>query len=376
MKRRDVLKATALGALWARDLSWAQATAEARSKVPPSDRVRVGMIGVGVFGLGANLPAFLKNPDVEIAAICDTNAQSLDQAVALTGGHPQRFKDYRRLLDDKDIDAVVISTPEWWHSIMCVDACDAAKDVYVEPPLGRFVGEGRRAVEAARRGNRIVQMGAQQRSEAHFQRAVNCVQEGRIGEVYYATCWQHSAPPTSPQTVDSDLWLADIVLWALKVQGPEAVVAAGSRFHRMEEELPATLQVTCTYPRFLLHYSILQHDTYGPNDLGTARFGSYGIEFHGTKGTLYVDHSDVSDTSEAHGLHVRNFLDCVKSRQRPRADVEAGQAANTVSRLGNLAYRLGRRIAWDAAREVVVGDAEAQELLVGMSARPWTSQGL
>src|SRR5687768_18295621 len=114
MKRRDVLKATALGALFARELAFAQSSEGTKKKAPPSDRIRVGMIGVGAFGLGANLPDFLKNPDVEIAAICDVNTQNIDKAVALTGGQPKRFKEYRRLLDDKEIDAVVITTPEWW----------------------------------------------------------------------------------------------------------------------------------------------------------------------------------------------------------------------------------------------------------------------
>jgi predicted dehydrogenase len=409
MKRRDVLKATALGALWAKELAFAQASASTMKKAPASDRIRVGMIGLGAFGLGANLPDFLKNPDVEIAALCDVNTQSLDEAAALTGGQPKRFKDYRRLLEDKEIDAVVITTPEWWHSIMCIDACDAGKDVYVEKPLGRFVREGRLAVEAARRHNRVVQMGTQQRSGAHFQCAVKYVQEGRIGDVYYATCWQHSTPPTNPPTnmtgdapahLDYDLHLADIVLWAMNVQGPQAVVAAGGRFHRTDGELPDTLQVTYCYPSFLFHYSILHHNICGLNgDLGAARFGSYGIQFHGTKGTLYVDRSgfritpqvtrreeldqppaeinaEVSDSSQQHGPHVRNFLDCVKSRQRPIADIEAGHAANTVCRLGNLAYRVGRRIEWDAAQELAVGDPEAQKLVVGTYRDPWKPRGL
>jgi predicted dehydrogenase len=203
---------------------------------------------------------------------------------------------------------------------------------------------------------------------------VESVQEGRIGDVYYATCWQHSAPSAH---LDYDLWLADIVLWAMRVQGPESVVAASGRFQRTQGELPDVLQVTYTYPRFLFHYSILHHHTSGLNgDLGSARFGSYGIQFHGTKGTLYVDGSDVSDTSQQPGRHVRNFLDCVKSRQRPLADVETGQAANTVCRLGNLAYRVGRRIEWDAVREVAVGDPEAQELVVGTHRDLWTPKGL
>jgi predicted dehydrogenase len=459
MRRRDVLKATALGALMGKDLAFAQTASETTGiKAPPSDRIRVGMIGVGGFGLGANLPDFMKNPDVDVVAICDVFDENLEKGIALNGGKGKRYKDYRRLLEDKEIDAVVVTTPEWWHSIMTIDACDAGKDVYVEKPLGRFIREGRLAVEAARRNNRIVQMGTQQRSGAHFQRAVKYVQEGRIGDVYYATCWHHSPRPTTPPALvtgeappglDWDMWLgpapklpyaevrnvgrrgywdfwggnltewgshlADIVLWAMKVKGPDAVVAAGGQFHRKEGQLPDTLQVTYNYPGFLFHYSILHHNTYGLNgDLGAARFGSYGIQFHGTKGTLFVDRSgfrltpqttrreeanqpppmptndsrqagfyytteinpEVSDTSQQHGPHVRNFLDCVKSRKRPIAEVEDGHYANTVCRLGNMAYRLGRRLQYDPVKEQVVGDPEATRLVLGTYREPWKPKGL
>jgi predicted dehydrogenase len=458
MKRRDLLKTTALGAgaLAARDLAFAEAAQTPRA--PASDRIRVGMIGVGGFGLGSNLPDFMKNPDVEIAAICDVHDGNLDKAIGLAGGKPKRVKDYRRLLDDREIDAVVITTPEHWHGLMCIDACDAGKDVYVEKPAGHFIRESRLMVDAARRHNRVVQVGSQQRSGAHFQRAVRYVQEGRIGDVYYATCWHHSprpAPAAAPHTggppegLDWNLWLgpapdlpyaevvnharrgswrffggnltewgahlADVVLWAMKAQGPQTVVAAGGQYHRTQGELPDTLQVTWTYPTFLFHYSILHHNTYGLNgDLGAARFGSYGIQFHGTKGTLFIDRSgfritpqtmrqeeanqpppfptpdsrqtgfyytteippEVSDSSQQHGPHVRNFLDCVRSRARPNADIEAGHYTNTVVRLGNIAYRVGRRLQWDAAKEQVVGDADANAIVRGTYREPFVPRGL
>lgn len=134
MKRRDVLKATALGAVIGRELALGQ---DAPARSAPSDRIRVGMIGVGGFGYGSNLPDFLRNPDVDVVAICDVFEPHLERAVARAGGKAKRYREYRRLLDDREIDAVVITTPEHWHALMCIDACDAGKDVYVEKPIDR-----------------------------------------------------------------------------------------------------------------------------------------------------------------------------------------------------------------------------------------------
>jgi predicted dehydrogenase len=457
VKRRDLLKTAAFGAVMGRSLAFGDTRSAGQTgRAPASDRIRVGMIGVGNFGI-ANLRQFSSNSDVDVVAICDVYQPSVDAAMAHVGGKATPCRDYRRLLDDRGVDAVVITTPEHWHAIMAIDACDAGKDVYVEKPAAHHIRDGRLMVDAARRNNRVVQVGTQQRSGAHFQRAVRYVGEGRIGDVYYATCWNHSprsAPrPTvtggPPPGMDWDLWLgpapqlpydevlnvgrrgywdlwggmltewgshlADIVLWAMKVHGPRSVVAAGAQFYRAQGEIPDTLQVSYTYPNFLFHYSILNHNTYGLNgDPGAARFGSFGMQFHGTKGTLFVDRSgfritpqpmrqeeanqppspsapdsrqpgfyyttevlsEHSETSEQHRPHVRNFLDCVKSRQRPIADIEAGHYTNTVCRLGNIAYRVGRRLEWDAAKEQIVGDAEANQLAVGTYREPWRPKGL
>ncbi len=452
MRRRDLLKTTAFSALLARGL-----TAEATQRAAPNDRIGVGMIGVGNFGLGSNLPDFLKNPDVDVVAICDVYQPNLEKAVGLAGSKAKRYRDYRRLLEDRDVQAVVITTPEHWHAIMCIDACDAGKDVYVEKPMAHNIRDGRLAVEAARRNNRVVQVGTQQRSGAHFQRAVKYVQDGRIGDVHFASCWNHSPRPGPlaqvtggpPAGLDYELWLgpapklpysevfgggrrtnwdfwggmitewgshlADIILWAMKVQAPQSVVAAGGQFFRKAGEIPDTLQVTYTYPNFLFHYSVLNHSTYGLNgDPGAARFGSFGMQFQGTKGTLFVDRSgfritpqpmrreepnqpppppntdsrapgfyytteiqpEVSDSSVQHWPHVRNFLDCVKSRKRPIADIEDAHYTNTVCRLGNIAYRVGRRIVWDSGKEQAVGDPEANKLVVGEYRDPWRPKGL
>jgi predicted dehydrogenase len=456
VKRRDLLKkAGALGALVGSELAFGQ-TSQAAARAPASDRIRLGMIGVGAFGT-INLNDFLANKDAEIVAICDVFKPNLEKAIAATGGKARPYHDYRKLLESKELDAVVISTPEHWHALMAIDACDAGKDVYVEKPASHHIRDGRLMVEAARRNNRVVQVGSQQRSGAHFQRVVKYVREGRLGEVRYATCWFHSLPPqprptvsgAPPPTMDWDLWLgpapklsyeegwnvgrrgywslwggmmtewgahlSDIVLWAMNVTGPQSVVAAGHRFNKKPGEIPDTLQVTYTFPNFLFHYSVLGHNTYGLNgDVGAARFGSYGIQFHGTKGTLFVDRggfriipqpirheelnqpppvpstdsrqtgfyyttdvlAEQSDSSQQHGPHVRNFLDCVKSRKRPNADIESGHHANIIGRLGNIAYRVGRKLRWDPAREQILDDAEAHQLAIGSYREPWKPRGL
>jgi len=276
----------------------------------------------------------MTNPDVEIVTVCDAYEPAMDRAVGLTGGAAKPVRDYRYVLDNREIDAVVITTPEHWHAIMCIDACDAGKDVYVEKPAAHNIRDGRLMVDAARRNKRVVQVGTQQRSGAHFQRAVRYVQEGRLGDVHYATCWHHShrsAPPAKvtggpPPGLDWDLWLGpapalpyeevwsvgrrgywdfwggmitewgshltDIILWAMQAQAPESVAAVGGLFDRRHGEIPDLLQASYTFPGFVFHYSILGHNTYGLNgDPGAARFGSFGMQFHGTKGTIFVDRS-------------------------------------------------------------------------------------
>jgi predicted dehydrogenase len=455
VERRELLKRAALGVIAGAGPDIVQG-AQRATPVAPSDRVRIGFIGVGNFGT-LNLRQFMSQPDVEVAAICDAHQSAVDQALASTGGRAAAVRDYRALLERRDIDAVVITTPEHWHALMCIDACDAGKDVYVEKPVAHHIRDGRLMVDAARRNGRVVQVGTQQRSGAHFKRAVRYLQEGRIGQVYYATCWQHShrsAPPPRvtggpPPGMDWDMWLGpapnlpyeqvwsvgrrgswdfwggmitewgshltDIVLWGMQARAPRSITAVGGLFDRQYGEIPDLMQVSYTFPGFVFHYSILGHNTYGLNgDPGAARFGSFGMQFHGTKGTLFLDRSgfrltpqpmrvqepgqpvsagspdsrqpgfyyptevlpEHSETSEQHGPHVRNFIDCVKSRARPAADIEAGHLTNTVNRLGNISYRLGRRLEWDADKEVVIGDEEANRLVVGTYRSPWIPKGL
>jgi predicted dehydrogenase len=403
-----------------------------------NDRVRIGVIGTGRMGIG-NLEDFAKQPDAEIVAVCDVYQPNLDKALKATDSKAEAYKDFRKILDRKDIDAVIAATPDHWHALVTVEACKAGKDVYVEKPICCVVEEGKRMVDAARKNQRVVQVGTQQRSGVHFQKAVELVWDGFLGKVSFVRTWNYGNeypegignPPDSdpPSTLDWDMWLGpapkrpfnwnrfgvgdrwstfryfwdyaggmmtdwgvhllDIVQWALKVDGPNAISASGGKFYLQDNrETPDTLQVTYEYPgcvcvyesRFCNGNSMYDHD--------------YGIEFHGTDATLFVDRSGfqvfpetkqrgkkqvekaptmkMEDINDSHFDHVRNFLDCVKSRQRPISDIEIGHRSTTTCLLGNLAYRSQQRLVWDVANQhLTEGGAEARKLLSREYRSPW-----
>ena len=426
----------------------------------PNGRIGIGIIGCG--GMGRNdLADFARCPEVQVTAVCDVFRPNLELALKMTGGKAEGYADYRRVLDRKDVDAVVIATPDHWHALMTVDACRAGKDVYVEKPISHNIREGRLMVEAARRHKRVVQVGIQQRSGAHFQRAVKAVHEGRIGAVHYAECWNHRQaspkgmgfPPdaATPAGLDWDLWLGpapgipynparrnfrmfwdyaggeltnwgvhlvDVVHWALQADAPLSAVSSGGKYYIKDcRDCPETQETLFEYPGFLLKYSTLAHSSFGPNgDSGARPFGSYGILLHGTLGTLFIDRAgyqitpqmtqqaeksgaqgsrDAYDdltgvglyytangaaergaTSLQHMPHVRNFLDCMKTRERPAGDIETGHRGTAVCLLGNIAYRTGRKLLWDAAAERITNAPEANALLTRAYRAPWHLEGM
>ena len=184
MKRRDFL------------VTSAAALAAARRVVAASDRVRLGFIGPGRQGRGL-LGSFLRQPECDVVALCDVYRPSLDEALAAIAKRdperraPQIESDFRRVLDRNDVDAVVIASPDHWHALQTVMACQAGKDVYVEKPISVAIDEGRKMVEAARKYKRIVQVGTQQRSGVHFQKAVEVVQSGRLGKITFVRTWNY-----------------------------------------------------------------------------------------------------------------------------------------------------------------------------------------
>jgi predicted dehydrogenase len=398
-----------------------------------NDRIRIGVIGPGRQGRGV-MRTFAKNSDVEIAALCDVYQPQIDAAIKdgrLEG--VKIFKDFRQLLDLKDIDAVIVATPDHWHSLNLIMACQANKDVYVEKPISVTVEEGRKMVQAARKYNRIVQVGTQQRSGDHYQKAAEIVRSGQIGKVTSVHCWNYgnSAPDgigepadgSPPDGLDWDLWLGpapmrpfnvnrfgvhpdrwstfryfwdyaggmmtdwgvhhlDIVQMVMGVDAPLAVNASGGKYVlRDNRDTPDTLIVTYEYPGFLCTYENRECNAQ-PID-----GHEYGITFYGTDGTLFIDREyfeirpekgrqdaepqRVTGKNKQGEDHIRNFLDCVKTRNLPVCDIEVGHRSTTTALLGNVALRSGRRIVWNAKLEKVEGDQAGSKYLSREYRKPW-----
>jgi predicted dehydrogenase len=402
-----------------------------------ADRIRLALIGAGRQGV-SDLGNAMKRPDVDVVAICDVYEPNLAKAAA-TAPSAQRVTDFRRVLDRKDVDAVIIASPDHWHAIQTVMACEAGKDVYVEKPISVSIAEGRKMVEAARRHQRIVQVGTQQRSGKHFQQVAELVKAGRIGTVSQVRCWNfgnespdgigHTPDSAPPAGLDWDMWLGpapkrpfnqnrfgvapdrwssfrwfwdyaggmmtdwgvhwlDIVQMTMGVEAPTSIAAVGGKFVLKDDrETPDTLVASFVYPGFVCTY---ENRT---SNAGAINGKSGGILFHGTEGTLFVDRQGfeivpetrksgeatvnrseamkVENSNQHHQDHVRDFLECVKSRRTPVADIEVGHRSTSTALLGNIAYRTGRRIQWDAAGERVVGDRDAQAYVSREYRRPW-----
>jgi predicted dehydrogenase len=406
-----------------------------------NDRVAIAFIGMGRMGLG-NLSHAMAQPGVEVAAVCDVYEPALERAVAASARGPQgepdarpkarAVRDFREILRDKSIDAVCIATPDHWHAYMSVEACKAGKDVYVEKPICVAVEEGRKMVQAARKHNRVVQVGTQQRSGIHFQKAAKLVRSGELGKITFCRTWNYGKqkdegignPPDSepPAGLDWDLWLGpapkrpfnpnrwgvdpkafshfrwfwdyaggmmtdwgihllDIVQMAFDEMAPAAVTALGGKYFLTDNrETPDTLQVSYEYPGgFVATYE--NRETNAQSMFGR----NYGILFHGTRGTLFVDRSRYevipekgSDlqaleekSSNNHGrAHWENFLSCMRTRQKPAADIEIGHRSTSTALLGNVALRSKLRIDWDGRQETTA-QGEARKYLRREYRNPW-----
>jgi predicted dehydrogenase len=374
---------------------------------------------IGVRGRGNELAhEFASNSGSEVVALCDIDDASFARPVRtvekVTGKAPRTEKDFRRLLDDKEIDAIAVATPDHWHALMTVMGCQAGKDVYCEKPVSHNVVEGRRMVQAARKYNRVVQAGTQRRSMPHVQEAINRVQSGEIGKVGMARAWIHQqrkpigpgTPAPIPAGVDYEMWQGpapdrpfmsnrfhynwhwfwnwgtgeignngihgnDVARWGLGVDAPIAVVSGGGNYLFDDREVPDTQIVTFEFPNSCL---VWEHRLWSTH--GTERMG-FGIGFYGDKGTLLVDANrwriedpdgggkpvEGAKASGSASPHIQNFLDCIKSREKPNADIEIGHLSTRLCHLGNIAQRVGRKLTFDAATESFPNDPEANKLL-------------
>jgi predicted dehydrogenase len=393
-----------------------------------NDRVRMGLIGSGGRGR-EDLGTFLKQPDFEAVAICDVYQPFLQKGLAMTDGRAKSFHDFRRLLEEKDIDAVIVGTPDHWHALMTVAACEAGKDVYCEKPLSLTVTDGRRMLDAARKHQRVVQTGSQQRSGSHYAAAVKLIQEDGIGAVHRIQCgMQRNAFPGFKPTemadgktggFDYEMWLGpapkrafdpfrciynfrwfwdysggqmtnwgahhlDIARWITGADAASVVAGFGGRYALSDGgETPDVQEVTYQFPKVVVTWTASEIaegpksvtlDVYGSKGMMTLTRGGFQVTPEKTgSGKEKAPAMDAVQMkgNDLNAAHARNFLDCVKSRKRPNADVEEGHRSAVMCHLGNISTRLGRSLKWDAAKEQVAGDAEANAMLSRPYRGPW-----
>jgi predicted dehydrogenase len=379
----------------------------------PSERIRVAVIGVR--GRGTDLAkGFAEAEDSEVVAVCDIDDAVFGKAVSAvesaTGKAPRTEKDFRRLLDDKTIDAIAIATPDHWHALMAVFGCQAGKDVYVEKPASHNLVEGRRMVQAARKYDRVVQLGTQRRSAPYVQDAIEHVRSGALGKVGIARAWihqqrqpiGHGKPAPVPEGVDYAMWQGpapdrpfypnrfhynwhwfwhwgtgelgnngihgvDVARWGLDVEEPRRVTSGGGKYvFDDDQEVPDTQVVTWEFDDCAL---VWEHRMWSKHGLEGS---SFGIAFYGDKGTLLINEKGwrVVEGAEAGGSaagasgnHFEDFLARMRDRQRPNADIETGHLSTRLCHLGNIAHRVGRKLTFDAASETFPGDDEANALL-------------
>ena len=383
------------------------------SHAAANERVRVAVIGLRNRGTDL-VRLFAANPGAQVAAVCDVDdamfRKPREAVQAITKTAPPIEKDFRRLLDDKSIDAVAIATPDHWHGMLTVLACQAGKDVYVEKPASHNVVEGRRMVEAARKYNRVVQLGTQRRSTPYFREAIEHVRSGAIGKVAMARAWNHQKrvsighgePGPVPAGIDYAMWQGpaadrpyhanrlhyhwhwfwnwgtgelgnngihgvDVARWGLGVDAPLAVSSGGGKYvFDDDQETPDTQTTLWEFPGTCIAYEHRIWSNHGTEG------ELFGVAFYGDNGTLIIDGKGwrveqgdgaigkASADGQAH--HVQNFLDCVKSRQKPNADIETGHLSTRLCHLGNIAFRTGKKLMFDAAHESF-HDAQADSLL-------------
>jgi len=440
--RRQFLATATSAAMGASAIGKRSVAAKDQPRLGANDTLRFGLIGCGSRGPYLAYVAQI-TPNVKVDSLCDVHQGRMAKAIAQTekvGQHKvNSYGDYRRLLDDKGIDAVIVATTAHWHVLPAIDACAAGKDVYLEKPLGHTIVEGRAAVNAARKHDRIVQMGTQQRTWEHYQRAVEIIRSGRLGEISQVHVWDignlypgMGSPPNepAPTELDWDFWLGpapkrpynrnrernhswffdygggwqvawgthhyDVVHWAMGTDTPISAMASGRKFAFPKDntERPDTFNGACQYPscRAASHGFLLSY---------TARSGCsqpiegrrHGKAFYGTDGVLVIDRSgfevrsesrdnrkviaeeSMASTKSEHDVvidHMRTFVDCVRARRRPAADVEVGHHSTTPGHLMNIAWWLGRRVKWDRKSEQVIDDPKANALLSRRYRAPWS----
>ncbi len=388
-----------------------------QSKASPNDTVGVAVLGAG---RGSALAQwFARLPDSQVVAVCEVDqsrGQALVERVAgIQGKRPPLVNDFRSLLDNSDVDALVVATPDHWHGPATIRACLASKDVYVEKPCSHNIREGRLMIQAARKNNRIVQVGTNLRASPHYEQAWQLLRQGVIGKVLMVKAinnqrrapMPHRNDEPTPPGVNYDLWLGpakqrafnrnhfhsgwrwlweygtgdigndgvhqiDLGRWALGLKAPKAVSCSGAKLGWRDgaQETPDAMVVTWEYDDLL--YVFEQRD-FTPYRMQGHRFDNDNI-FYGDDGYMMIDRDgyrvfhkggEPGPAAEQkwtdQGRHYQNFIDCVKTRNSSEliADIEDSHYSALLCHLGNIAYRTGRRLEFDAGNETFPNDQDA-----------------
>jgi predicted dehydrogenase len=436
INRRQFVRNSATAAAGLYTLPLSQAFAKKR-KVSANDKIHLGLIGCRGVGW-ANLKSHLKIPDVEFIGLCDVDQTVLDERNAefkeMTGKKLKEYRDFRKMLENKDLDAVIIATPDHWHALQTIYACEAGKDIYVEKPLANKLDECDAMVNAVRHFQRVCQVGQQQQSAPHWQNAIRYVHTGNLGKIRTVKTWAYidwkGAVPVlpdqpAPKGVDYDMWLGpapdhpfnpnrfhftfrwfwdyagglmtdwgvhmlDMALYGMQSEGPKSVMALGGKFAYPDDaqQTPDTLQASYDFGDYILQWEHTIGIAQGPYNR------KHGVAFVGENGTLVVDRGGwevLPEPDRAAGegqyrmeriplqhpqgndrdFHAQNFIECIKSRQDPVCTIEHGANVARVAHLGNAAYRLGRKVNWDVNTHQFIDDKEAAQLAKAEYRAPW-----
>lgn len=414
--------------------------ASSSTSASPNSTVNLGLIGCGGEGQ-AVMKAHMRCAGTRIVAVCDLNETRLGNGVkAAQDNSVVAYRDYRKLLDDKSIDAVIVATNDHWHCLNTIHACQAGKHVYVEKPLGTSIGEGRAAVRAARKYDRVVQIGTQQRSWPHYQQAAEVIQSGRLGDISEVKVWDYDyfypgfgSPPDAPPPPEFgeeywDFWLGpspkrpynrnrfarwywffdyagawqvdwgvhhyDIVHMCLGVAAPFSATASGGilSFPDTNSEWPDTFSGICEYgPGPVAKKGFILQYTFRGGCRREKR--SHGKLFCGSDASMILDRSGYTITPEigkpgkeesvgnafrgenvhidALTAHAKVFLDAIREGKKTNADVEQGHMSTNPGHLMNIAWKLDRKIRWEAEKEVILNDPEANALITKPYRAPW-----
>jgi len=399
-----------------------------------NDKLVAGVIGINGMGF-ADIQAFLKQPGTECGAICDVDENVRNTRAAdiekIQGKRPAVFSDFRKLIEMKDLDVIIIGTPDHWHCLPFIYACQTGKAVYCEKPLSNTVEEINLMQKAAGRYNSVVQIGQWQRSDDHWQDAIEYVHSGKLGKIRTVRAWSYqgwmkSVPMVPdepvPAGVDYDFWLGpapsrpfnrnrfhftfrwfwdyaggmmtdwgvhilDYALFGMKVSHPRSIMAMGGKYAYPDDacETPDTLQALYEFDGFTLLWD------HGIGIDGGYYGRSHGVGFVGNNGTLVVDRAGwevIPETEnnapkiervplqegKGNGLdnHMKDFIACIRDRSlKPHAGIEIGANIARVANLGNIAFKTGRRLYWDGAKSQFTGDADANAYLKARYRNPW-----